>query len=192
VISPSQRPLPTQDNTTYKHKRQTSMPRAEFEPAIQANKRPLSYALDRAETGIGRACHQPRQLPARVSISSITVHLALFPQVQLCVSHAGRIYSSKGRRLALAQDSALSFLVVPPHRVASCQFHTLAATSRGKCPRYPLDTNGWPQTLVAGNETRSSPPAASDVIGCEKGVGGGGAQSCTDSRTSVASRSSFR
>jgi hypothetical protein len=28
VISPSQRPLPTQDNTTYRHNRQTSMPRA--------------------------------------------------------------------------------------------------------------------------------------------------------------------
>jgi hypothetical protein len=26
IISPSQSPLPTQDNTTYKHKRQTSMP----------------------------------------------------------------------------------------------------------------------------------------------------------------------
>jgi hypothetical protein len=40
VISPSQRPLPTQDNTTYNHKRQTSMPRAEFEPATPATKRP--------------------------------------------------------------------------------------------------------------------------------------------------------
>jgi hypothetical protein len=53
VISPSQRPLPTQDNTTYKHKRQTSMPRAVFEPAIPAIKRPQTYALDRAATGIG-------------------------------------------------------------------------------------------------------------------------------------------
>jgi hypothetical protein len=35
----------TQDNTTCKHKRQTSMPRAGFEPAIPA--------LDRAATGIG-------------------------------------------------------------------------------------------------------------------------------------------
>jgi hypothetical protein len=40
VISPSQRSLPTQDNTTYKHKRQTSMPRAIFEPATPATKRP--------------------------------------------------------------------------------------------------------------------------------------------------------
>jgi hypothetical protein len=39
VISPYQRPLPTQYNTTYKHKRQTSMPRAGFEPAIPATKR---------------------------------------------------------------------------------------------------------------------------------------------------------
>jgi hypothetical protein len=38
VISPSQRPLPTQDNTTYKHKRQTSMSRTRFEPAIPATK----------------------------------------------------------------------------------------------------------------------------------------------------------
>jgi hypothetical protein len=30
VISLSQRPLPTQDDTTYKHKTQTSMPRAGF------------------------------------------------------------------------------------------------------------------------------------------------------------------
>jgi hypothetical protein len=29
---------PAQDNTTYKHERQTSMPRAEFEPTIPANK----------------------------------------------------------------------------------------------------------------------------------------------------------
>jgi hypothetical protein len=40
VISPSQRPLPTQDNTTYKHKRQTYMLWAGFEPAIRAIKRP--------------------------------------------------------------------------------------------------------------------------------------------------------
>jgi hypothetical protein len=48
VISPSQRPLPTQGNTTYKHNRQTSMPRAGFEPATPATKRPQTYALDRA------------------------------------------------------------------------------------------------------------------------------------------------
>jgi hypothetical protein len=32
VISPSQRPLPTQDNTTHKHERQTSILQAGFEP----------------------------------------------------------------------------------------------------------------------------------------------------------------
>jgi hypothetical protein len=52
VISPSQRPLPAQDNTTCKHKRQTSMPREGFEPATPATKRPKTYALDRAATGI--------------------------------------------------------------------------------------------------------------------------------------------
>jgi hypothetical protein len=51
VISPSQRPLPAQDNTTYKHKRQTSMPSAVFEPAIPATKSSQTYALDRAATG---------------------------------------------------------------------------------------------------------------------------------------------
>jgi hypothetical protein len=53
LISPSQRPLPTQDNTTYKYKRQTSVPRAGCELAIPATKRPQIYALDRAATGIG-------------------------------------------------------------------------------------------------------------------------------------------
>jgi hypothetical protein len=47
VISPSQRPLPTQGNTTYRHNRQTSMLRAGFEPATPATKRPQTYALDR-------------------------------------------------------------------------------------------------------------------------------------------------
>jgi hypothetical protein len=56
VISPSQRPLPTQDNTTYKHKRQTSVPSAGLEPAIPATKRPQTYALDSAATGIGYLC----------------------------------------------------------------------------------------------------------------------------------------
>jgi hypothetical protein len=40
--------------TTYKHKRQTSMPRAGFEPAIPATKRPQTYVLNRAATGIGK------------------------------------------------------------------------------------------------------------------------------------------
>jgi hypothetical protein len=52
VISPSQRPLPTHDNTPYKHKRQTSMPRTGFESAIPATKRPQTYAYG-AANGIG-------------------------------------------------------------------------------------------------------------------------------------------
>jgi hypothetical protein len=52
VISLSQRPLPIQDSTTYKHKRQTSMLRAGLEPAIPAIKRPKTCALYRAANGI--------------------------------------------------------------------------------------------------------------------------------------------
>jgi hypothetical protein len=51
---PSQRPLPTQDNTKYRHKGQTLMPSAGFEPTITAKKRPQTYALDRAATGNGQ------------------------------------------------------------------------------------------------------------------------------------------
>jgi hypothetical protein len=51
VISSSQRPLPTQTNN--KHNRRTSMPSAEFEPAIPAIKRPQIYVLDRTATLIG-------------------------------------------------------------------------------------------------------------------------------------------
>jgi hypothetical protein len=51
VISPSQRPLRTQDKTTYKHKRQISTPLARFEPGIPATKRLQTYAYDRAATG---------------------------------------------------------------------------------------------------------------------------------------------
>jgi hypothetical protein len=40
----------TKHNT---HKRQTSIPPAEFEPAIPASERPQTHALDRATTGIG-------------------------------------------------------------------------------------------------------------------------------------------
>jgi hypothetical protein len=61
VIGSSQRPLPTQDNTTYKHKTQTPMPREGFEPAIPATKRPQTYSLDRAATGIGGRQHRTRQ-----------------------------------------------------------------------------------------------------------------------------------
>jgi hypothetical protein len=42
VIRPPQRPLPTQDNTIYKHRGQTSMPSAGFESVIQATKWPQS------------------------------------------------------------------------------------------------------------------------------------------------------
>jgi hypothetical protein len=45
VINPSQRPLPTQDNTTYIHKRQKSMLSAGFEPVIPVTKRPKTYTL---------------------------------------------------------------------------------------------------------------------------------------------------
>jgi hypothetical protein len=44
VISPSQRPLPIQDKTSYKHNRQTSMHSAGFEPPIPLTKRPKTYA----------------------------------------------------------------------------------------------------------------------------------------------------
>jgi hypothetical protein len=46
VISPSQRLLPAQNNTTYTHKRLTSMLRVGFELAISATKRLQTYALD--------------------------------------------------------------------------------------------------------------------------------------------------
>jgi len=46
-IVPSQRLLP--DNT----QRQTSMPPAEFRPAVLAHERPQVIALDRTATGIG-------------------------------------------------------------------------------------------------------------------------------------------
>jgi hypothetical protein len=54
VNSPSLRSLPTQDNTTYKHNTQTSMPSAGLEPAMPGTKRAQTYALDCAATGIGR------------------------------------------------------------------------------------------------------------------------------------------
>jgi hypothetical protein len=55
MVSPHQWPLHTQDNTTYKHKKHTSMPSVGFEPAIPATK-PQTYSLDRAATGIGLKC----------------------------------------------------------------------------------------------------------------------------------------
>ena len=51
VISSSQRPLYLRAHNT--HSRQTSMPPVGFEPTISAGERPLTYALDRAATGIG-------------------------------------------------------------------------------------------------------------------------------------------
>jgi hypothetical protein len=48
---------PVAEASTYtgqhKHNRQTSMPRAGFEPETPATKRPQTYSLDRAATGIG-------------------------------------------------------------------------------------------------------------------------------------------
>jgi hypothetical protein len=54
MINPTQRPIPTQDNITYTHKRKTFIPRAGFETAIPATKQPQTYALDGATTGIGK------------------------------------------------------------------------------------------------------------------------------------------
>jgi hypothetical protein len=53
---PSQRPLPAQDNTTYKYNRHPC-PKAGFEPTTPAIKWPQTYALDRAATGIGCMYH---------------------------------------------------------------------------------------------------------------------------------------
>jgi hypothetical protein len=49
----SDQPVAEASTYTGQHKRQTSMSRAGFEPAIPATKRPQTYALDRAVTGIG-------------------------------------------------------------------------------------------------------------------------------------------
>jgi hypothetical protein len=48
---------PIEETSTYigQHNRQTSMPRAGFEPATQATKQPQTYTLDRAATGIGKS-----------------------------------------------------------------------------------------------------------------------------------------
>jgi hypothetical protein len=63
VISPSQIPVP--DHKA--HKRQTSRPPAEFEPAMPASERPQTHALDRAAIGIGRyrghyLCHNRKTM----------------------------------------------------------------------------------------------------------------------------------
>jgi hypothetical protein len=49
----SDQPVAETSTCTGQHNRQTSMPSTEFEPAITANKRPETYALDLAATGIG-------------------------------------------------------------------------------------------------------------------------------------------
>jgi hypothetical protein len=48
----SDQPVAEASTYTGQHKRQTSMPRAGLEPATPATKRPQTYALDRAATGI--------------------------------------------------------------------------------------------------------------------------------------------
>jgi hypothetical protein len=53
MISPSKRPLLTQDTTTYIYKGETSMPRAEFELAILATKWSKTYAINSVAAGIG-------------------------------------------------------------------------------------------------------------------------------------------
>jgi hypothetical protein len=60
VISPSHRPLHTQD-TTYKHKIQPSMTSAGFEPAIPATARSQTYA-----TGTGVAWFNLPKMPCRL------------------------------------------------------------------------------------------------------------------------------
>jgi hypothetical protein len=52
VINPSQRPLPDNIQHSQQTNRHTSMPRVGFDPTISAVKRPKTYALDRAATGI--------------------------------------------------------------------------------------------------------------------------------------------
>jgi hypothetical protein len=44
----------TWQHKTYKHRRQTSMPRTRFEPAIQTSKRPKTCSSGRAAIGTGR------------------------------------------------------------------------------------------------------------------------------------------
>jgi hypothetical protein len=79
VISPTQRPLPTQDNTTYKHNTQTSMPRAGFEHATPVTKRPKTYALDRAAAGFGRKL--------LVDYKDHCCRTNTFHQVAMCTMH---------------------------------------------------------------------------------------------------------
>jgi hypothetical protein len=87
VISLLQRTLSTQDNTAYKHKRQTSMPSAGFKPTIPATKRPQTYALDHMATKFDLRFRHRNNLDIktqlRVEISQcyfpvITIHIQLW------------------------------------------------------------------------------------------------------------------
>jgi len=49
------------------------MPPVGFDPAILANERPQTYALDRAATWIGHSYTYPADKPATFYISSMTV-----------------------------------------------------------------------------------------------------------------------
>jgi hypothetical protein len=49
----SDQPVAEASTYTGQHNRQTFMPRGGFEPATPATKRPQTYALDRAASGIG-------------------------------------------------------------------------------------------------------------------------------------------
>jgi hypothetical protein len=53
LLSTSDQPVVETSTYTGQHNRQTSMPRAGFEAATPATNRPQTYALDRADTGIG-------------------------------------------------------------------------------------------------------------------------------------------
>jgi hypothetical protein len=48
---------------TYKHKRQTSMPRAGFEPAIPATKRPQAHALEKINIPLGKLRRRSSTMP---------------------------------------------------------------------------------------------------------------------------------
>jgi hypothetical protein len=64
---PTKRLLLTQDNTTYKHKRQTSMPLTGIKPAIPETKLPHTYTLDHAATRIGLIYNSIQQINSHVS-----------------------------------------------------------------------------------------------------------------------------
>jgi hypothetical protein len=51
------------------HKRQTSMPPADFEPEIPASQRPQTYGLDRAATAIAMLHYYRQELMRRLSVT---------------------------------------------------------------------------------------------------------------------------